>query len=404
MQHRIIALKLRLFVIDATRVAQEVGLRGRTNTVLQTCFFAISGVLPRDKAIGHIKEAIRKSYGSKGEAVVQANFRAVDETLERLFEVAVPESATGQYDPPPLVPSTRAGLRARCDRRDAGGPRRRHPGEPSAGGRHLAVRHCHLGEAQHRRCRAGVGCGDLHPVRSVQLRLPARRDPGEVLRCRQSERRTGAFPLGADQCARLSRRPFHARLLDRGLHGLRALRGGLPRGAAQVARDARQGTVGGGRADGQCVLRHAAGERPGARGLRQRARRAVPRTAVRLFRCLRRLRRDALPEAAVAVVRRSAADRQCHRLFVDLRRQPAGDAVVGQPRGPRASLVELAVRGQCGIRPGLSAGSGQAPRYGTGPDPRVGSRAGSGSRRCRADRPAGTGVRRSARSESASAN
>jgi pyruvate-ferredoxin/flavodoxin oxidoreductase len=62
-------------------------------------------VLPRDKAIGHIKEAIRKSYGSKGEAVVQANFRAVDETLERLFEVAVPESATGQYAPPPLVPS-----------------------------------------------------------------------------------------------------------------------------------------------------------------------------------------------------------------------------------------------------------------------------------------------------------
>ena len=104
MQDRIIALKLRLFVIDATRVAQEVGLRGRTNTVLQTCFFAISGVLPRDKAIGHIKEAIRKSYGSKGEAVVQANFRAVDETLERLFEVAVPEAATGRYDPPPLVP------------------------------------------------------------------------------------------------------------------------------------------------------------------------------------------------------------------------------------------------------------------------------------------------------------
>jgi pyruvate-ferredoxin/flavodoxin oxidoreductase len=106
MQDRIIALKLRLFVIDATRVAQEVGLRGRTNTVLQTCFFAISGVLPRDKAIGHIKEAIRKSYGSKGEAVVQANFRAVDETLERLFEVAVPESATGQYAPPPVVPSS----------------------------------------------------------------------------------------------------------------------------------------------------------------------------------------------------------------------------------------------------------------------------------------------------------
>ena len=104
MQVRIIGLGLRLFVIDASRVAQDVGLRGRTNTVLQTCFFAISGVLPRERAIGHIKEAIRKSYGSKGEAVVKANFRAVDDTLERLFEVAVPEAATGRFDLAPLVP------------------------------------------------------------------------------------------------------------------------------------------------------------------------------------------------------------------------------------------------------------------------------------------------------------
>ena len=71
--------------------------------MLQTCFFAISGVLPRDQAIAHIKESIRKSYGSKGEAVVQANFRAVDETLERLFEVAVPDAATSSHDRTPAV-------------------------------------------------------------------------------------------------------------------------------------------------------------------------------------------------------------------------------------------------------------------------------------------------------------
>jgi pyruvate-ferredoxin/flavodoxin oxidoreductase len=104
MQVKIIGLGLRLFVIDASRVAQDVGLRGRTNTVLQTCFFAISGVLPREQAIAHIKEAIRKSYSSKGEAVVKANFRAVDDTLERLFEVTVPEAATGRFDLAPLVP------------------------------------------------------------------------------------------------------------------------------------------------------------------------------------------------------------------------------------------------------------------------------------------------------------
>jgi pyruvate-ferredoxin/flavodoxin oxidoreductase len=103
MQRRIIELGLRLFVIDATRVAQEGGLRGRTNTVLQTCFFAISGVLPREQAIRHIKEAIRKTYGTKGESVVQANFRAVDDTLDRLFEVTVPRVATSSYERAPLV-------------------------------------------------------------------------------------------------------------------------------------------------------------------------------------------------------------------------------------------------------------------------------------------------------------
>ncbi len=105
MQLRTIELGLRLFVIDASRVAAEMGLRGRTNTVLQTCFFAISDVLPRETAIAHIKQAIRKTYGSKGEDIVQANFRAVDETLARLFEVQVPEAATSRWEPPPIVPA-----------------------------------------------------------------------------------------------------------------------------------------------------------------------------------------------------------------------------------------------------------------------------------------------------------
>ncbi|HET7879968.1 MAG TPA: pyruvate:ferredoxin (flavodoxin) oxidoreductase [Acetobacteraceae bacterium] len=106
MQQRIIELKLRLFVIDASRVAQDVGLRGRTNTVLQTCFFAISGVLPREEAIAQIKQAIRKSYSSKGAAVVEANFQAVDQTLENLFEVQVPGDASSIFDRAASVPDT----------------------------------------------------------------------------------------------------------------------------------------------------------------------------------------------------------------------------------------------------------------------------------------------------------
>jgi pyruvate-ferredoxin/flavodoxin oxidoreductase len=73
-QQQIIDKRLRFFVIDASKVARDVGLGARINTVLQTCFFAISGVLPRDAAIRHIKEAIRKTYARKGEAVIRKNF------------------------------------------------------------------------------------------------------------------------------------------------------------------------------------------------------------------------------------------------------------------------------------------------------------------------------------------
>jgi pyruvate-ferredoxin/flavodoxin oxidoreductase len=105
MQQQIIALKLRFFVIDASRVAKEVGLRGRTNTILQTCFFAISGVLPKDEAIREIKKSIEKTYLRKGADVVRRNFKAVDETLAHLHEVHVPASASSTWERPPLVPA-----------------------------------------------------------------------------------------------------------------------------------------------------------------------------------------------------------------------------------------------------------------------------------------------------------
>ena len=105
-QRTVLDRKLRLFAIDASQVAREVGLGGRTNTVLQTCFFAISGVLPRDAAIGHIKEAIRKSYAHKGQIVVDKNNAAVDATLARLHEVTVPAALSSRFDLSSLVPDT----------------------------------------------------------------------------------------------------------------------------------------------------------------------------------------------------------------------------------------------------------------------------------------------------------
>lgn len=105
-QQQIIDKHVRFFVIDATKVAEEVGLQRRTNTVLQTCFFALSGVLPREQAIAEIKKAIRKTYGEKGEAVVQRNFRAVDAALSRLHEVSLPAHASSEFDRPPAVPAS----------------------------------------------------------------------------------------------------------------------------------------------------------------------------------------------------------------------------------------------------------------------------------------------------------
>ena len=94
MQTQILAKKLRFYVIDASKVAREAGLGNRINTVLQTCFFAISGVLPREQAIARIKHSIEESYGDKGGDVVRRNFQVVDDALAHLHEVRVPDAAT----------------------------------------------------------------------------------------------------------------------------------------------------------------------------------------------------------------------------------------------------------------------------------------------------------------------
>jgi pyruvate-ferredoxin/flavodoxin oxidoreductase len=93
-QAKLIQAQARFFVIDANKVARDSGMGGRINTVMQTCFFAISGVLPAKDAIDAIKNSIRKTYAKKGDEIVQMNMRAVDQTLAHLYEVKVPEAVT----------------------------------------------------------------------------------------------------------------------------------------------------------------------------------------------------------------------------------------------------------------------------------------------------------------------
>jgi pyruvate-ferredoxin/flavodoxin oxidoreductase len=102
-QEQIIEKDLKFYVIDAYSVANDVGMGGRINTIMQTCFFAISGVLPKDEAIQRIKDAIKKTYGRKGEDIVQKNYQAVDQALAHLHEVEVPAKATSDRKMPPTV-------------------------------------------------------------------------------------------------------------------------------------------------------------------------------------------------------------------------------------------------------------------------------------------------------------
>jgi pyruvate-ferredoxin/flavodoxin oxidoreductase len=97
-QEQMLRKKIEFYVIDGYKVAREAGMGSRINTIMQTCFFAISGVLPREDAIAQIKKAIKKTYGKRGESVVQKNFAAVDHALAHLEKVEMPSAASSTFD------------------------------------------------------------------------------------------------------------------------------------------------------------------------------------------------------------------------------------------------------------------------------------------------------------------
>jgi pyruvate-ferredoxin/flavodoxin oxidoreductase len=97
-QEEMLRKKIEFYVIDGYKVAREAGMGTRINTIMQTCFFAISGVLPREEAIAQIKKSIKKTYGKRGESVVQKNFAAVDHALAHLEKVELPSAATSSFD------------------------------------------------------------------------------------------------------------------------------------------------------------------------------------------------------------------------------------------------------------------------------------------------------------------
>ncbi|WP_058556985.1 pyruvate:ferredoxin (flavodoxin) oxidoreductase [Thiohalocapsa sp. ML1] len=105
MQQQLIDKGLSFYVVDAYRIAEQTGMGRRINTIMQTCFFAISGILPKDEAIAQIKYAVKKTYGMKGQKLLERNYAAIDATLAGLHQVDVPAQATSTFERPPVVPA-----------------------------------------------------------------------------------------------------------------------------------------------------------------------------------------------------------------------------------------------------------------------------------------------------------
>ena len=362
-QEQILAKRIELYVIDAGQIARDAGLAGRTNTVLQTCFFAISGVLEREQAIERIKATIAKTYGRRGAEVVERNqARASTARSTGLHRVELPERVTSDPRAGADRAGRRAGVRAHRDRGDDGRPRRRAAGQRAAGRRHLPERHDRVREAQRLRAGRGLGSGAVHPVRQLQLRLPAQRDPLPLLRRRRDLdgapegfrsaplNAPGAPRHRATRCRSTSRTAPAAGCASRRARCRRA-ESPCTRRSTSTQREPLLAAE----RENIAFFERLPASRPLAGRLRHGARHAVPGAAVRVLRRVRRLRRDALPEAALAAVRRPADGRQRDRLLVDLRRQPADDAVDGRRRRARPGMVELAVRGQRRVRPRAAA-------------------------------------------------
>jgi len=105
MQQHVLDKQLKFYVIDAYDIAAKTGMGRRINTIMQTCFFAISGILPKDEAIARIKEAVKKTYGKKGQRLLDRNYSAIDATLEGLSQVSVPGQVSSDFERPAAVPA-----------------------------------------------------------------------------------------------------------------------------------------------------------------------------------------------------------------------------------------------------------------------------------------------------------
>ncbi len=229
-QQEILDKKIRLYAIDAYGIAQKTGMGRRINTIMQTAFFAISGILDADAAITRIKTMVEKTYGRKGRRLLERNYAAIDASLSELHRIEVPGEVTSRVTIPPIIQGdapafvkevTATLIAGRGDDASQRDPRRRH----------LAAGYRRLRETPPGPGDPALGPRTLHPLRQVPIGLPTCRDPLQDVPGRRGRRRARGIHARAGQGRQKGPATGDPHQLPGGagrLHRLWPVRGDLP--------------------------------------------------------------------------------------------------------------------------------------------------------------------------------
>ena len=227
-QETIIAKKLEFYVVDGHRVAREAELGGRINTVLQTCFFALSEIVPKDEAIAAIKDSIKSAYGKRGEIVLQRNYQAVDASLAALAKVTIPAAASSKLVLAPPVPAQAPDFVQRVTGMIIGGKGDLLPVSALPVDGTFPTDTAQWEKRSHRRGDSDLGSRYLHRLWPLCARVPARRHPHEALRPERTRERAGSVPEQGLERQGLPRQEDDHPGGSGGLHRLRGVRGCVP--------------------------------------------------------------------------------------------------------------------------------------------------------------------------------
>jgi len=356
MQQTIIDRRISLHVIDATTVARQAGMGQRINTVMQTCFFALSGILPRDTAIAQIKQAIEKTYASKGSDIVEMNFKAVDSALDHLHQVRIPDRASSHRELDAVVPDNAPDFV-----RDVTAVMLRGEGDSLPVGKLPVDGTYPSGTTQWEKRNIADSVPAWEAGLYIQCGNCSFVCPHSVIRSKFYHEKAlhkapASFPSAPVSARGFPETRFTLQISIEDCTGCGLCVESCPahdlEDPDKKAINMRPNTDLPEQDREHGILRAVAGQPSFAGGLLLGARRAVPGAAVRILRGLCGLWRNPLYQAVVPTVRTAPAGGQCHRLLVHLWWQPANHALGIQPGRSGTGVVQLTVRGQCRVRSG----------------------------------------------------